>query len=73
MDLKILCSESKELDGGTCSGSSCPTIYESSNGSIIVQGFKITNEERNTILIPQGEDMVVIPKSLIEKIIKRGI
>lgn len=48
----------------TCSGGSCPTIYAGEDGDLLVQGYR-TPETRQQVVIPAGEDIVRIPRSVL--------
>lgn len=47
---------------------SCPTLYETDTGEIVVQGSKLTDPEAISQLrdVLPGEDFVVVPRSLLE-------
>ncbi len=47
---------------------SCPTLYETDTGDIVVQGAKLTDAEALSQLrdVLPGEDFVVVPRSLFD-------
>lgn len=53
-----------------CAGKHCPTIYRSDRGTIVVQGYRIT--EHLSIDIPEGESAVEIPADLIKHLVESG-
>lgn len=52
-------------------GGDCPTIYEAPNGSIAVQGYRPSAEERAALNIPDGEDIVLLPAEFFKKAINK--
>jgi|ADGO01.1.fsa_nt_gi hypothetical protein len=48
-------------------GGSCPTLYETDEGDIVVQGYTLTDEEAISQLrdVLPGESFVVVPRSLM--------
>lgn len=48
-------------------GGSCPTLYETDSGDIIVQGYTLTDAEALSQLrdVLPGESFVVVPRSLM--------
>jgi hypothetical protein len=54
----------KRLDGACCGGT-CPTLYESDRGTIVVQGWKVTEAD---VDVPDGEALVEIPRELLRSI-----
>lgn len=53
---------------GGCGGSNCPSIYETDNGTLAVQGWNLPD---GTIETPAGEGIVEIPAALEEEIARR--
>ncbi|HEU4349952.1 MAG TPA: hypothetical protein VFR35_19415 [Actinoplanes sp.] len=47
-----------------CGSTSCPTIYESDRGTLIVQGYAVTADSTGVDL-PDGENLVEIPIDLL--------
>jgi len=54
----------------SCSGSncSCPSIYETDEGTYIIQGKKVNAEKIKQVNIPPDEELVEIPAELLNKI-----
>lgn len=53
---------------GGCTGSSCPAVYEDGDAQYYVQGKIVSNEIREKLNVPMGEDVVSIPKKLLDQI-----
>jgi hypothetical protein len=51
-----------------CSGGSCPTIYETDQGTLIVQGYKTLDD--TGVEVPEGEALVEIPLELLAEALK---
>jgi hypothetical protein len=51
-----------------CSGGSCPTIYRTDQGTLVVQGYKVT--DGIGVDIPDGEALVEIPAELLAEAAK---
>jgi hypothetical protein len=47
---------------GSCYGGSCPTIYDTDRGTVVVQGWKVTDAD---VEVPDGETLVEIPAELL--------
>lgn len=59
MPLKFICSR--------CASGPCPTIYlDTDSGNLVVQGFKVDQTRRAGIAVPEHEDVVEIPRDLID-------
>jgi len=50
--------------GSVCGTGTCPTIYESEGGSLIVQGYPV-DPARAGLTVPDGESLVEIPAELL--------
>ena len=48
----------------------CPKIYETDEGTIIIQGNPVKKELKVNLSISNDEEAVEVPISLIEKLIK---
>lgn len=48
---------------GACRDGTCPTIYRSDRGTVVVQGFVVTDAN---VTVPEGEALVEIPAELLE-------
>lgn len=52
---------------GDCpSGSTCPAIYQTDRGTLVVQGHRLSNGDLAQIDLPADESAVEIPVSLLE-------
>lgn len=47
-----------------CASASCPTIYESDRGTLVVQGYAVS-ADRAGVELPEGELLVEIPVELL--------
>lgn len=54
-----------------CNGGTCPTVYEFKGDDILVQGYQ-AGEVFDKGFIPQGEDVVRIPRALLRQLVERG-
>lgn len=53
---------------GECSDHiDCPAVYLSDRGTLIVQGYTIAAEDLTEITLPEGENAVEIPLSLLQE------
>lgn len=52
-----------------CTAGSCPTVYDSGTGTLIVQGFTVS-ALRSGIDLPAGEALVEIPKELLAEALR---
>ena len=53
---------------GNCpDGRTCPTVYATDRGTIVVQGYTIPAHELTQITLPDGEAAVEIPIELLEE------
>lgn len=53
---------------GNCpDGRTCPAVYETDRGTIVVQGDAIPADELTQITLPDGEAAVEIPVALLEE------
>ncbi len=47
-----------------CYDGTCPTIYQSDRGTIVVQGWKVTDAD---VTVSEGEALVEIPLELLKQ------
>lgn len=59
--------ELTRLAGDCPDGNTCPTISKTDRGTIIVQGYKLTDAELRQIVLPDGETAVEIPAHVLEE------
>ncbi|MER5352762.1 hypothetical protein ABT093_20815 [Kitasatospora sp. NPDC002551] len=55
--------------GSTSEDGKCPTLYETENGDIVVQGYQLTDPEALAQLqnVLPGETFVVVPRDLLTR------
>ncbi|MCO6003520.1 hypothetical protein NE236_00825 [Actinoallomurus purpureus] len=51
----------------TSNAGSCPSLYETDTGDIVVQGYQLTDEEALAQLrdVLPGENFVIVPRRLL--------
>jgi hypothetical protein len=54
-----------------CGGGSCPTVYRTDRGTLVVQGYTVTGDNVN-IDLPAGEQLVEIPAELLAAAMQAG-
>jgi len=47
-----------------CGGGSCPTVYRTDRGTLVVQGYTVAPDNVN-LELPTGEQLVEIPAELL--------
>jgi hypothetical protein len=62
----------EKLIGG-CGGGACPTIYQQPGDSenYYVQGYNLSSQQLQSLIVPDGEGLVRIPKTLIHQLLRR--
>ncbi|MEE2039073.1 hypothetical protein Q8791_17815 [Nocardiopsis sp. CT-R113] len=55
------------LAGECTNRRTCPTVYASDRGTIVVQGYTLAAEDLAGITLPEGENAVEIPLSLLRE------
>ncbi|MGH3714733.1 MAG: hypothetical protein ACRDT4_14915 [Micromonosporaceae bacterium] len=56
---------------GPCpDGVTCPTVYETDRGTVVVQGYRLSEAELAAMNLPDDEYAVEIPKSLLEEVVR---
>jgi hypothetical protein len=50
------------VGGADCRDGTCPTIYRSDRGTIVVQGYVVMDAD---VTVPEGEALVEIPAELL--------
>jgi hypothetical protein len=53
-----------ELITTLCGGGTCPTVYRTNRGTLVVQGYAVTAEAAG-VKLPAGELLVEIPADLL--------
>lgn len=63
----------EKLIGG-CGGGGCPTVYQQPGDpeNFYIQGYNLTSEQLRSLVVPDGEGLVRIPKSLIQGLLQRN-
>ena len=54
-----------------CGGGTCPTVYRTDRGTLVIQGYTVTAEHAN-IDLPAGEQLVEIPAELLAAAMQAG-
>ncbi len=54
-----------------CGGGSCPTVYRTNRGTLVVQGYTVTADAAK-IDLPAGEQLVEIPRELLAAAMQAG-
>jgi hypothetical protein len=54
-----------------CGGGSCPTVYRTDRGTLVVQGYAVAADNVN-IDLPAGEQLVEIPAELLAAAMQAG-
>jgi hypothetical protein len=57
----------KQIGGTGCGNGPCPAVFETENGTIVVQGFVVTADAAG-VDFPPGEAAVEIPRYVLENI-----
>jgi hypothetical protein len=50
---------------GDCASSSCPTVYATDRGTVVVQGYVLDAAGVKQLVLPTGESAVEVPAALI--------
>ncbi|MET7396948.1 hypothetical protein ABZS66_26040 [Dactylosporangium sp. NPDC005572] len=54
-----------------CGGGTCPTVYRTDRGTLVIQGYTVT-AENVAIDLPAGEQLVEIPAELLAAAMQAG-
>lgn len=57
----------RKIGGSDCGNGPCPAVYETENGTIVVQGFVVSAGSAG-VEFPPGEAAVEIPRDILERI-----
>lgn len=52
-----------------CGSNTCPTVYRSDKGTLVVQGYTVTGDQAGVDL-PDGEMLVEIPAELLREAVR---
>lgn len=69
MDIRI---ENLGLFIQTCGGGRCPKILINENGDALVQGLLVDDAIKKELDVPEGEDVVFVPKSIIQEFVGKN-
>ncbi len=58
------------IGGSGCGNGPCPAVYETENGTIVVQGFDVDSVQSG-LEMPPGESAVEIPRYILERAFNR--
>jgi|BarGraNGADG00312_1021997.scaffolds.fasta_scaffold00306_4 hypothetical protein len=62
--------ELRKLGPDDCNGKSCPAVYRTDRGSLVVQGSRVADAV--SIDVPDSETLVEIPSDLLKKLVEAG-
>lgn len=57
----------RQIGGTACGNGPCPAVFETENGTIVVQGFVVSAEQAG-VSFPPGEAAVEIPRDVLERV-----
>jgi hypothetical protein len=60
---------------GTCNdGKTCPTLFRTDRGTVVVQGWTVTDPELlgQVGAVPDGETLVEVPAALVAEVLARA-
>ena len=57
------------ISATACTAGSCPTIYDSGRGTIVVQGYSVS-ADASGVALPDGEQLVEIPIDLLRAAVR---
>ena len=60
-----------DLVATLCGGGTCPTVYRTARGTLIIQGYAVTADNVD-IDLPAGEQLVEIPAELLAAAMQAG-
>lgn len=73
LSMQEIKKDEKNLESGNiscCLTGSCPTVFDYDDNNYVIQGFICPIEVKNKLELPKNEDVVIIPKELIDKLNK---
>jgi len=56
----------KTIVSPACAQGACPSFHLTDNGIVLVQGARLPDNPRDSLDIPDHEDVVAIPKDVFE-------
>jgi hypothetical protein len=57
--------------GGCGAAGSCPTVYQASDGRFLLQGYRLSTEERSELSIPESEDVIALPAEFVVRLARQ--
>ena len=58
--------EIKKIFDSGCGDGNCPTIYQTDRGTLLMQGYVLSTEEKTKLNIAENEDIVEIPSDFLK-------
>ena len=55
-----------------CDNASCPTIYKNEKGNFVIQGFKLKSTDKDSLNLPEEEDLVEVPADFLQAFIDKN-
>lgn len=53
--------------GNACNGGSCPSVYETTDGTYVIIGRRMSAEEKAGLPMAGGEDALEVPRELLKE------
>jgi hypothetical protein len=67
MEKILVATHGLKIVTSLCGSGTCPTIYESDRGTLIIQGYPVDAAHAG-VVVPEGESLVEIPAELLAKL-----
>jgi hypothetical protein len=55
-----------------CTAGGCPKILINENGDALIQGLLVDESVKKSLNVPKSEDIVFVPKSIIQEFVKQN-
>jgi hypothetical protein len=52
-----------------CAQAACPSLHLTDTGAVLVQGARLAVNQRDSLAIPDHEDVVAIPREVFEALL----
>ena len=62
--------ELRMVAGDGCGGSTCPAVFLSDRGTVVIQGARVS--ETVDVAVPEHEVLAEVPLALIQDLIRSG-
>jgi len=59
----------KTISVSACDKGACPALHVTDTGTVLVQGARVTAKPRESLDIPNHEDVVAIPKDVFDALL----